>query len=379
MFWIALLVLLCSAVVLMFWPLLRQKTSMTVLDHAILQHASREEELARQYAAGLMTAQEHKAASIEQARQLLALQAKSGAGNERARTLSLAQRKSMIGLALLGVPVLAIGLYLRLGQPALPDSPLVARMAQSSKVASINVEDATAKLEAHLLKNPDDGKGFEVIAPVYMRMERFSDAAHAYGRVVALLGETPERLTDWGESQMAAAGGVITPEAQAALERAVALDSNFAKARFYLARLKEQNGDNAGAYQALVDLAALLPPGMPQARVREEIERFHVEGKAPAGSRPPAAAEAIASLPAPEQAAMIRNMVDGLSARLAEKGGNAEEWLRLITARMVLGEREAAIAHLTEAKTLFKDNAEVMARFLQLEQSILTVKSEPKP
>jgi cytochrome c-type biogenesis protein CcmH len=172
---------------------------------------------------------------------------------------------------------------------------------------------------------------------------------------------------------------VITPEAQLAFERAVALDAGFAKARFYLARLKAQNGDNASAYQALMELVATLPPGAAQARVSEEIARFHAEGKAPAGSKPPASAEAIASLPAQEQAAMIRSMVDGLTTRLTEQGGTAEEWLRLITARMVLGEKDVAMAHLTEAKTRFKADAATLERLNQLERAINTANPEQKP
>jgi cytochrome c-type biogenesis protein CcmH len=151
MLWIAILLVLAGALVAVFWPLLRKKSARTVLDHAILQHQAREAELARQYAAGLISEQEYKAATLEQARHLLALQARyEGREAQPASTRSIPQRKMAAALVLIGVPVLALPLYMRLGQPTLPDRPLAVRMAEA-KSTGLNVEDALTKLEAHLL------------------------------------------------------------------------------------------------------------------------------------------------------------------------------------------------------------------------------------
>ena len=61
-----------------------------------------------------------------------------------------------------------------------------------------------------------------MIAPVYMRLERYADAAHAYSEALRLLGEDPMRRAAYGEALVAAAGGVVTDEARAAFERALA-------------------------------------------------------------------------------------------------------------------------------------------------------------
>ena len=58
-----------------------------------------------------------------------------------------------------------------------------------------------------------------------------------------------------------------------------------------------------------------------------------------------------------DRQAMIRGMVDRLSDRLADQGGSAGEWARLITALGVLGDKERAQAIYNEAKSVFASDA----------------------
>ena len=45
-----------------------------------------------------------------------------------------------------------------------------------------------AQVEAHLAKNPNEGRGWEVVAPIYLRMGRFEDAVKARRIALALNG-----------------------------------------------------------------------------------------------------------------------------------------------------------------------------------------------
>ena len=47
---------------------------------------------------------------------------------------------------------------------------------------------AIAKIEAHLAQHPDDGRGYEVLAPVYLRIGRANDAVRAASEALRLLG-----------------------------------------------------------------------------------------------------------------------------------------------------------------------------------------------
>ena len=62
--------------------------------------------------------------------------------------------------------------------------------------------------------SPNDGTGWEVIAPVYLRLGRFDDAVTARRKALALNGETATRDADLGEALVAAANGVVTDEAK---------------------------------------------------------------------------------------------------------------------------------------------------------------------
>ncbi len=108
-------------------------------------------------------------------------------------------------LIAVGLPAIAFPLYARLGQPMMPDEPLASRKVAPQSNGEI--EAAVAAVEARLTAKPDDGKGWAVIAPVYMRLERYSDAAHAYAEALRILGEEPLRRAAYGEALVAAAGG----------------------------------------------------------------------------------------------------------------------------------------------------------------------------
>ena len=61
-----------------------------------------------------------------------------------------------------------------------------------------------------------------MIAPVYMRLERYEDAARAYSEALRLLGEDGARRAAYGEALVAAAGGVVTDNAREAFMKALA-------------------------------------------------------------------------------------------------------------------------------------------------------------
>ncbi|TIM62011.1 MAG: c-type cytochrome biogenesis protein CcmI, partial [Mesorhizobium sp.] len=80
--------------------------------------------------------------------------------------------------AVLAVPLVSWGLYSQLGSPDLPSQPLSERLAKNP--ADSSVDELVARAEAHLAANPSDGRGWDVLAPIYLRMQRFSDAVTAY-------------------------------------------------------------------------------------------------------------------------------------------------------------------------------------------------------
>jgi cytochrome c-type biogenesis protein CcmH len=180
---------------------------------------------------------------LEIARRLLQADSKErSAPSERAS--GSPARSAMIVVATL-VPLLALGLYLLYGSPRLPDQPLAARLEDPSN--SQNLAALVARVEARLREHPDEGEGWDVIAPVYLGAQRYQDAADAYNEAIRLLGPSAKRLSGQGQALVLANNGVVTEDAKSALTQAIALDPTLIEPRILIAIAKEQDGDFASA------------------------------------------------------------------------------------------------------------------------------------
>ena len=196
-----------------------------------------------------------------------------------------------------------------------------------------------------------------MIAPVYMRLERYADAAHAYSEALRLLGEDPMRRAAYGEALVAAAGGVVTDEAREAFDRALAEQPGQPQARFYLALGAEQDGRNADAIRAYESLLADSPPNA-QWRTVVNARLAALKGEL----APSEASAGASAAPVPEaQRPMIEGMVNRLATRLASNGGNVDEWSRLIRAYAVLRQADKAKAALADARKALGPDANAVA------------------
>ena len=158
----------------------------------------------------------------------------------RSRTSACAAPSAV--LALVGLPIAAVAFYLPLGSPQLGDFPLASRTRAVD--ANQPLDNLVAQVEAHLEKNPTDGRGWNVLAPVLARLGRYDDAVRAYRNSITYTGDSAERRADLGEALAGAAGGVVTAEAKAEFERAVALNADEPKASYFLGLAAEQDGRN---------------------------------------------------------------------------------------------------------------------------------------
>jgi cytochrome c-type biogenesis protein CcmH len=243
--------------------------------------------------------------------------------------------------------------------------------------SDMTMAEAIGRIEAHLAKEPNDGRGYEVVGPVYMSVGRYDDAVRAFASAARILGETPARLENWGEATVAAADGVVTAEAKALFDRALAGDPKRVKARFYRAVAAEQDGDRATALAVFGDIASETKGTPLSASLAQRIKAMGgtppegtlaeaaPQAQQDAGAADPSkteAGQAVASLPPDERMKMIRGMVDGLSQRLAENGGDVEGWLRLVRSYAVLNEPDKARDALARGRAALASNADGLAK-----------------
>jgi cytochrome c-type biogenesis protein CcmH len=256
------------------------------------------------------------------------------------------------------LPLGAVGIYLALGSPLLPDQPLAARVVEAR--ANQSMETLIAQVEAHLAQRPDDGRGWEVIAPVYLRLGRFDDAVKARRNALRLNGDSAERQAALGEALVFGANGVVTAEAKSAFEKAVALDPAHVQARYFLGLAAEQDGNRARAAATWRTLIESAPPDAPWIEfVRGALARVEGAGASAgaagagggAGSGPSEEQVAASSELSPEQRKlMIQGMVDRLAERLNRDSSDVEGWLRLVRSYMVLGQADKARAAAADAR-----------------------------
>lgn len=355
MVWAAFALMTGAVVLAVLWPLGRARSAGARAPDVSF-YRSQLEEIERDEALGLLTPADAQAAKAEAGRRLL-----SNADQPVADGKSRWGARLGAVFALVAIPALSLSLYAALGHPQMPDQPLASRAAERD--GQFEVQSAIRKIEDHLAANPNDGRGWDILAPVYMKMGRYAEAAKAYGQANRVLGDTAERLTAQGEALVYASQEEVTPEAQTIFDKVLDLQPGHPVAYFYLATAREQSGDKAGALQAYSELAQGTPPEAPwQPVVRARIAALGGTPPTADGGPKGAAADAVRAMPSDEQRAMIRTMVDGLAAKLDADGRDVEGWLRLLRSYKVLQETDLAKAALAKAQTALAADPDGLSR-----------------
>jgi cytochrome c-type biogenesis protein CcmH len=323
-------------------------------------------------ARGIIDAQEADLARREISRRLLA-QSDAAVRDSAAVGPDEPRLASTVALAVAAVvPAATLALYLTLGSPAVPSRPYaeIAKAAPQNSDVAILIQ----RVEARLAQHPEDGQGWDAIAPVYFKLERYSEAAHAYAQAGRLLGETTVRLAGFAESSVLAQNGIVGEGARVAYEKILAKEPSRIEPQFWLALAKEQDGKLA---EALASYRGLLARAEPAAVWRQTVEeRIAIVlgrlGQSPAAGRGPSAEDvkAASGMSAADRDAMIASMVSGLADRLKANGRDAVGWQRLVQAYVVLGRRDDALKALAEARAKMQDDAAALSGLAELAKTL---------
>jgi cytochrome c-type biogenesis protein CcmH len=319
-------------------------------------------EVERDLASGQIGAAEAEAARIEIGRRLLAVADQAEAPARPNAPL----RRGAAVLALAGLPIVALAVYLPLGSPRLPDFPLAQRARSTDP--SQPLENLIVQVEQHLEKNPADGRGWNVLAPVLFRIGRYDEAVRAFRNSITYNGEDASRRADLGEAIAAAAGGVVTAEARGEFEHARALNADEPKANYFLGLAAEQDGktsEAAAIWRGMLEKAPADAPWRPV--VRDALVRVGAPAAPALSEQTMAAAK---DMNANDRNAMIRGMVERLATRLKQNGDDVDGWLRLVRAYLVMGDRDKAIAAQTDARQAVAGDA---GRLKQLNEGLKTL------
>jgi cytochrome c-type biogenesis protein CcmH len=347
-------------------------------------------EVERDVARGVVPAEDAERVKTEISRRILAA---DSARNATATTGSGPKPVVLAGIVLLVVAG-SFALYLKVGQPGYGDLALADRIAfaddmrknrpdQQQAVAAMPPLPDTPDLSPRYVKlmqqlrdtvaqRPDDLQGQLLLAQNEASIGNFTAAIAAQRRVIEIKGAdaSPADITDYAEMMVMAAGGYVSPEAEAALRQAINMDENEGRALYYVGLMMVQNGRPDIAFRIWNTLlrrgpedAAWITPIKAQimevAALAGESRYVMPEiGTGPTAKGPSAEdIESAAQMTSAERMEMIGGMVAGLSDRLATDGGPPADWARLITSLGVLGENDRALAIYTNALEVFAGDA----------------------
>ena len=390
--WVSFAILTAAVVAFLLRPLRQAQGPAAIASEAadVAVYRDQLKELDAERERGLIPANEHASARAEIARRLIKRAGKAesiAAEAKQAGENSKFARRTYATMAAL-LPVLGVALYLGMGSPHLPAQPFAAR--DTGPGSDIAIAGLIQRVEERLREHPEDGQGWDVIAPVYLRIGRYPEAAHAYAEANRLQGESDRRLLGFAEATLLAESGVVTEPVRAAALRLLQLDATHIQPRVWLALAREQDGDLAGAVADYRKLLSGAPEDAPwrdavaerlllvQARLRgDQVEAQPAPGSVDAPqSAPPKEGEAsvnpadVSTMSREEQDAFVGDMVARLAARLEETPQDIEGWLRLARAYKVLGRDDDARLAIVKARAAFAGDEEALGRIAGAEDAL---------
>lgn len=390
-FWITTAAMGLSAALILGLVILRSRAGHdTAADYDVRVYRDQLKEVERDLARGVINAGDADRIRVEISRRILAADSATQGEASKAGPHGITQTGVALGLGL-ALMSGAFALYQSLGAPGYGDLALVERfeIAETLRRDRPSQEQAESslpetpplaelspdyialveQLRATVGNRPDDLQGHRLLAQSEGRLGNFSAAYKAQERVISLMGDDAraQDYADYADMLILAAGGYVSPEAEAALQATLQREQNNGPARYYTGLMMSQTGRPDVTFRIWEDLLSSSQPDaswVPPIRAQiEEIAfragvnyRLPPEGSAP--TRGPSAGdiEAAGSMTPAERMEMIEGMVGGLSSRLSTEGGPPSDWARLISALVVLGRANQAIAVYDNALQVFEGN-----------------------
>jgi cytochrome c-type biogenesis protein CcmH len=332
-------------------------------------------ELDRDSEAGLITGEEKDAARLEIERRLIAAQKQL---SEQKR-LEMPGRTEILIAALIGlVPLLAAGFYMQIGRPDLPASPY----AQRTDLARANAMDAGShpemnalieELKQRLEEDPESLEGWSLLARSQANIGDYESALAAYGKAIEMTGGRNAQIAaEYAETLVLASEGMVIPEAENIFQNLLLEDENDPQALFYIGLAEAQRGDDENAlirWRKIIEVSPADAPWLSavQAQIAELSGEEAPPPPLPVRSGPSQdQMDAVQSMSAEEQTAMINTMVEGLADRLKENPDDLEGWQRLARAYQVLGRTSEEQSALAQIIRLAPDDQAAKARIEEL-------------
>jgi cytochrome c-type biogenesis protein CcmH len=191
----------------------------------------------------------------------------------------------LVAYGVVAVPLLALGIYFAVGNPA---------AIAPGDAAQREIEAMVERLAARLQNNPEDVEGWKMLGRSYSVLGRFPDAVNAYAKAATRAPRDPDILVDLADALAMANGERLAGDLEALIERALAIDPQNLKGLALAGTAAFQRGNFAAAASRWERMLPLVPPDSEDARViRSNIEEARAKAGLAAAPSGPAAGPAV--------------------------------------------------------------------------------------
>lgn len=308
MFVVGAVVLIALAMLFVAPPLLRRRAVRKVAAGPALEiYRDQLADLERDLQTGALATDRYEQARNELERRL-AEELETTAGE----TSTASESRVISGVVIAAVPLLALALYLLIGAPRALDPQNMASGDAAHSVTAEQIEQMVSKLAQRLETEPDDAAGWSMLGRSYAALERFKEAADAFGRAVKLMPADAQMLADYADALGMAQGRSLKGEPSRIIARALAADPDHFKSLALAGTAAFENGNYAVAIRHWERLAQKIPP---DSEFAQSIASSIAEARQLAGGTVPTAKAPVANAKAEP---VIRGTVR-LSPKLAAK------------------------------------------------------------
>lgn len=189
-------------------------------------------------------------------------------------------KKTMIAIGLF-IPFFVVLMYWWLGS-----AQQIAQVSNRPQMSQQDVEKMVSALSVKMEQNPDDLKGWVILARSYKALGRIGDSEKAYERAGAYIDNDPQLLADYADVAANNASGNFAGKPQALINKALKLDPNNMMALWLAGAAAFSKNDFRGAVQFWQHLAQMLPPNSEDAKIIESsIAQARTEGHLPGADK----------------------------------------------------------------------------------------------
>lgn len=369
-------------------PLLRASAARSATDTDIEIYRDQLAEVDRDLERGVLDPDEAERTRTEISRRLLAADAQARAAAVDAPRGLSRMAGAVLGLGALGA---AGALYVSLGAPGYGDVPRAERIAvgeerRANRPTQLEAEATNPSFDtleqfdeetqaliqarrAAAFENPEDVRVWSVLSQTEAAIGQFERATRAQEKVVSLQGADvgKDDLVRLLDLMVATTQGYVSPEAETIALRVLQTNRDSIPALYYAGLMYAQNDRPDRAFALWRRVVEEGTPGslhheFASGQIEQVAVQLGMDYVIPDRRGPSAEDIQAAEDMAPEdRQAMIQGMVGQLADRLATEGGPPQDWARLISALVVLGQDDAARNVLAEAEMIFGGDVQAVA------------------